>query len=97
MFDVLQYTQATEVALGLMKLTSCLERALGDVSTRMRSVSQIWLYNMEMSSWIYLHIERSEVTVYCSSTLIAHMNFELDRDSFLDLFELVETCVGLLH
>ncbi|NWR14782.1 EMARD protein, partial [Emberiza fucata] len=30
-FDVLQSTQATEVALGLMKLTSCLERALGDV------------------------------------------------------------------
>ncbi|NXB26423.1 EMARD protein, partial [Rhagologus leucostigma] len=30
-FDVLQYTQDTEVALGLMKLTSCLERALGDV------------------------------------------------------------------
>ncbi|NXH84261.1 EMARD protein, partial [Edolisoma coerulescens] len=30
-FDVLQYTPATEVALGLMKLTSCLERALGDV------------------------------------------------------------------
>ncbi|XP_042651539.1 endoplasmic reticulum membrane-associated RNA degradation protein-like isoform X1 [Tyto alba] len=30
-FDVLQYTQNTEVALGLMKLTSCLERALGDV------------------------------------------------------------------
>ncbi|NWS25649.1 EMARD protein, partial [Polioptila caerulea] len=30
-FDVLQYTRATEVALGLMKLTSCLERALGDV------------------------------------------------------------------
>ncbi|NXD02314.1 EMARD protein, partial [Certhia familiaris] len=30
-FDVLQCTQATEVALGLMKLTSCLERALGDV------------------------------------------------------------------
>ncbi|NXA96682.1 EMARD protein, partial [Melanocharis versteri] len=30
-FDVIQYTQATEVALGLMKLTSCLERALGDV------------------------------------------------------------------
>ncbi|NXY06295.1 EMARD protein, partial [Pteruthius melanotis] len=30
-FDVLQYTQATEVALGLMKVTSCLERALGDV------------------------------------------------------------------
>ncbi|NXJ93065.1 EMARD protein, partial [Corythaixoides concolor] len=30
-FDVLQYTESTEVALGLMKLTSCLERALGDV------------------------------------------------------------------
>ncbi|NXL64230.1 EMARD protein, partial [Chordeiles acutipennis] len=30
-FDVLQYTQTTEVALGLMKLTACLERALGDV------------------------------------------------------------------
>ncbi|NXE80522.1 EMARD protein, partial [Cochlearius cochlearius] len=30
-FDVLQYPQTTEVALGLMKLTSCLERALGDV------------------------------------------------------------------
>ncbi|NXG52336.1 EMARD protein, partial [Psilopogon haemacephalus] len=30
-FDVLQYTQATEVVLGLMKLTSCLERAFGDV------------------------------------------------------------------
>ncbi|NXO31191.1 EMARD protein, partial [Cisticola juncidis] len=30
-FDVLQYAQATEVALGLMKLTSCLEQALGDV------------------------------------------------------------------
>ncbi|XP_027541756.1 endoplasmic reticulum membrane-associated RNA degradation protein [Neopelma chrysocephalum] len=30
-FDVLQYTQTAEVALGLMKLTSCLERALGDV------------------------------------------------------------------
>ncbi|NWY64348.1 EMARD protein, partial [Erithacus rubecula] len=30
-FDVLQYAEATEVALGLMKLTSCLERALGDV------------------------------------------------------------------
>ncbi|NXA57804.1 EMARD protein, partial [Mohoua ochrocephala] len=30
-FDVLQHTQATDVALGLMKLTSCLERALGDV------------------------------------------------------------------
>ncbi|NXW41068.1 EMARD protein, partial [Nyctiprogne leucopyga] len=30
-FDVLQYMQTTEVALGLMKLTSCLERALGDV------------------------------------------------------------------
>ncbi|NXS34212.1 EMARD protein, partial [Pomatostomus ruficeps] len=30
-FDVLQCTQGTEVALGLMKLTSCLERALGDV------------------------------------------------------------------
>ncbi|NWQ85844.1 EMARD protein, partial [Burhinus bistriatus] len=30
-FDILQYTQTTEVALGLMKLTSCLERALGDV------------------------------------------------------------------
>ncbi|XP_009071967.1 PREDICTED: endoplasmic reticulum membrane-associated RNA degradation protein, partial [Acanthisitta chloris] len=30
-FDVLQYTQTSEVALGLMKLTSCLERALGDV------------------------------------------------------------------
>nr|XP_014125413.1 endoplasmic reticulum membrane-associated RNA degradation protein isoform X2 [Zonotrichia albicollis] len=30
-FDVLQSTQATEVALGLMKLTSCLEWALGDV------------------------------------------------------------------
>ncbi|XP_010290935.1 PREDICTED: endoplasmic reticulum membrane-associated RNA degradation protein [Phaethon lepturus] len=30
-FDVLQYTQTTEVAFGLMKLTSCLERALGDV------------------------------------------------------------------
>ncbi|KAM6279939.1 endoplasmic reticulum membrane-associated RNA degradation protein [Porphyrio hochstetteri] len=30
-FDVLQYTQTTEVALVLMKLTSCLERALGDV------------------------------------------------------------------
>ncbi|XP_048792216.1 endoplasmic reticulum membrane-associated RNA degradation protein isoform X2 [Lagopus muta] len=30
-FDVLQYAQSTEVALGLMKLTSCLERALGDV------------------------------------------------------------------
>ncbi|NXR40139.1 EMARD protein, partial [Zosterops hypoxanthus] len=30
-FDVLQYTQAAEVGLGLMKLTSCLERALGDV------------------------------------------------------------------
>ncbi|XP_030354860.1 endoplasmic reticulum membrane-associated RNA degradation protein isoform X1 [Strigops habroptila] len=30
-FDVLQYTQSTEVALGLMKLTSCLERALGNV------------------------------------------------------------------
>ncbi|NWU99212.1 EMARD protein, partial [Upupa epops] len=31
LFDVLQHTQTTEVALGLMKLTSCLERALGDV------------------------------------------------------------------
>ncbi|KFP20418.1 hypothetical protein Z169_01170, partial [Egretta garzetta] len=30
-FDVLQYPQTTEVALGLMKITSCLERALGDV------------------------------------------------------------------
>ncbi|NXD14457.1 EMARD protein, partial [Nothocercus nigrocapillus] len=30
-FDVLQYTQTTEITLGLMKLTSCLERALGDV------------------------------------------------------------------
>ncbi|NWI99969.1 EMARD protein, partial [Crypturellus undulatus] len=30
-FDVLQYAQTTEIALGLMKLTSCLERALGDV------------------------------------------------------------------
>ncbi|KAL9864491.1 endoplasmic reticulum membrane-associated RNA degradation protein isoform 3-T3 [Geothlypis trichas] len=30
-FDALQSAQATEVALGLMKLTSCLERALGDV------------------------------------------------------------------
>ncbi|NXK31753.1 EMARD protein, partial [Piprites chloris] len=30
-FDTLQYTQTTGVALGLMKLTSCLERALGDV------------------------------------------------------------------
>ncbi|KAM9564371.1 endoplasmic reticulum membrane-associated RNA degradation protein isoform 1-T1 [Guaruba guarouba] len=30
-FDVLQHTQTTGVALGLMKLTSCLERALGDV------------------------------------------------------------------
>ncbi|XP_051469236.1 endoplasmic reticulum membrane-associated RNA degradation protein isoform X1 [Apus apus] len=30
-FDVLRYSQTTEVALGLMKLTSCLERALGDV------------------------------------------------------------------
>ncbi|KAM7062453.1 endoplasmic reticulum membrane-associated RNA degradation protein isoform 3-T5 [Acridotheres tristis] len=30
-FDVLQYTQTTEIDLGLMKLTSCLERALGDV------------------------------------------------------------------
>ncbi|NXD79944.1 EMARD protein, partial [Halcyon senegalensis] len=30
-FDILQYMQTTEVALGLMKLTSCLERALGDV------------------------------------------------------------------
>ncbi|NXS12140.1 EMARD protein, partial [Neodrepanis coruscans] len=30
-FDVLQCTQTTEGALGLMKLTSCLERALGDV------------------------------------------------------------------
>ncbi|XP_074781238.1 endoplasmic reticulum membrane-associated RNA degradation protein [Athene noctua] len=30
-FDVLQHTQTTEVALALMKLTSCLERALGDV------------------------------------------------------------------
>ncbi|NWQ74338.1 EMARD protein, partial [Columbina picui] len=30
-FDVLQDTQTTGVALGLMKLTSCLERALGDV------------------------------------------------------------------
>ncbi|NWZ25796.1 EMARD protein, partial [Asarcornis scutulata] len=30
-FDVLQYARATEVALSLMKLTSCLERALGDV------------------------------------------------------------------
>ncbi|NXH10708.1 EMARD protein, partial [Bucco capensis] len=30
-FDVLQSTQTTEVALGLMKITSCLERALGDV------------------------------------------------------------------
>ncbi|XP_069656907.1 endoplasmic reticulum membrane-associated RNA degradation protein isoform X2 [Haliaeetus albicilla] len=30
-FDVLQDTETTEVALGLMKLTSCLERALGDV------------------------------------------------------------------
>ncbi|NXQ63179.1 EMARD protein, partial [Anthoscopus minutus] len=30
-FDALQNAQATEVALGLMKLTSCLERALGDV------------------------------------------------------------------
>ncbi|NWR55486.1 EMARD protein, partial [Bucorvus abyssinicus] len=30
-FDVLQCTQTTEVALGIMKLTSCLERALGDV------------------------------------------------------------------
>ncbi|XP_071595004.1 endoplasmic reticulum membrane-associated RNA degradation protein [Heliangelus exortis] len=30
-FDVLQSSQGTEVALGLMKLTSCLERALGDV------------------------------------------------------------------
>ncbi|KAM6084205.1 endoplasmic reticulum membrane-associated RNA degradation protein [Theristicus caerulescens] len=30
-FDVLQHTQTAEVALGLMKLTSCLERALGDV------------------------------------------------------------------
>ncbi|XP_027767133.1 endoplasmic reticulum membrane-associated RNA degradation protein-like, partial [Empidonax traillii] len=29
-FDVLQYAQTTEVALSLMKLTSCLERALGD-------------------------------------------------------------------
>ncbi|NXU57564.1 EMARD protein, partial [Turnix velox] len=30
-FDILQYRQATQVALGLMKVTSCLERALGDV------------------------------------------------------------------
>ncbi|NXG70270.1 EMARD protein, partial [Baryphthengus martii] len=30
-FDVLQCIQSTEVALGLMKLTACLERALGDV------------------------------------------------------------------
>ncbi|NXX89276.1 EMARD protein, partial [Centropus bengalensis] len=30
-FEVLQYSQTTEVALGLMKLTSCVERALGDV------------------------------------------------------------------
>ncbi|OWK63146.1 Endoplasmic reticulum membrane-associated RNA degradation protein [Lonchura striata] len=30
-FDVLQSAQATDIALGLMKLTSCLERALGDV------------------------------------------------------------------
>ncbi|XP_053919567.1 endoplasmic reticulum membrane-associated RNA degradation protein isoform X1 [Cuculus canorus] len=30
-FEVLQYSQTTEVALGLMKLTSCMERALGDV------------------------------------------------------------------
>lgn len=53
-FDVLQYTQATEVALGLMKLTSCLERALGDVSASMRSLLllQIWLHKMGMSSWI---------------------------------------------
>nr|XP_026651681.1 endoplasmic reticulum membrane-associated RNA degradation protein isoform X1 [Zonotrichia albicollis] len=43
-FDVLQSTQATEVALGLMKLTSCLEWALGDVSDSMRSLS--WLYKV---------------------------------------------------
>ncbi|XP_069708368.1 endoplasmic reticulum membrane-associated RNA degradation protein isoform X2 [Phaenicophaeus curvirostris] len=30
-FEVLQHSQTTEVALGLMKLTSCMERALGDV------------------------------------------------------------------
>ncbi|KAK2531473.1 hypothetical protein Q9233_005725 [Columba guinea] len=30
-FGVLQDTQTTGIALGLMKLTSCLERALGDV------------------------------------------------------------------
>ncbi|XP_009678598.2 endoplasmic reticulum membrane-associated RNA degradation protein isoform X1 [Struthio camelus] len=30
-FDALQYMQTAEIALGLMKLTSCLERALGDV------------------------------------------------------------------
>ncbi|NWS70005.1 EMARD protein, partial [Crotophaga sulcirostris] len=30
-FEVLQYAQTTEVALGLMKVTSCVERALGDV------------------------------------------------------------------
>lgn len=51
-FDVLQYTQATEVGLGLMKLTSCLERALGDVSASKRSLLQIWLYKIGMSSWI---------------------------------------------
>lgn len=49
-FDALQSTQATEVALGLMKLTSCLERALGDVSASTRSLS--WLYKMGMTSWV---------------------------------------------
>lgn len=51
-FDVLQYTQATEVALGLMKLTSCLERALGDVSASVRGLSQSWLCKMGLCSWI---------------------------------------------
>lgn len=34
MFDTIRSPNATEIALSLMKLTSCLERALGGVSAK---------------------------------------------------------------
>ncbi|XP_030354866.1 endoplasmic reticulum membrane-associated RNA degradation protein isoform X2 [Strigops habroptila] len=68
-FDVLQYTQSTEVALGLMKLTSCLERALGNMNVLRVFIGSPYGLNLRNVLWHGFASPKEIPAKYCAMLL----------------------------
>ncbi|KAM9017828.1 endoplasmic reticulum membrane-associated RNA degradation protein isoform 2-T2 [Ara ararauna] len=68
-FDVLQHTQTTGVALGLMKLTSCLERALGDMNVLRVFIGSPYGLNLRNVLWHGFASPKEIPAKYCAMLL----------------------------